>query len=139
MSASTPHHAAAIAAARLRRSRGLALAALLLSVVALVGLPTAGTFAALRWTLIALTFLALYLGARVALDAAVLGRWAGEKDLSVAMTSFDTALVRWRLRRATAPMRDLQERISGALRWRRALLVCATLQALCASAALWKS
>jgi hypothetical protein len=138
MSTPTPQHAAALAAAQLRRSQGLALVAFAFSLAALAGLPSATTFAALRWALIALTVVALYLGARVALDATVFRQWAGQKDLPVAMAHFDSALVRWRLRRATAPTRDLTDRIDGALRWRRALLACAAVQTLCA-AALWIS
>lgn len=134
------HDAAAAAAMQLRQGQGVAVVALVLSVLALAlfARPLAGPAVFLRLTLIALTALSLYLFARVALDAAVFRRWASEPDMPRAMARFDAALARWRLRSATAPARGLPERIDGALRWRRALLACAAVQALCA-AVLWIS
>lgn len=125
----TPLHADAERAARQLR-RGLV--ALPLGALAALVLP-AGDW---RWIVLALMLPALYFSARVALDAAVFRRWAGEPDLQAAMTRFDQQLRRWKLRPAAAPTRSLHSRIDGALRLRRALFACVAAQAACAVGAL---
>ncbi len=121
------------AAHHLRRSGVAALLlTLMLGVVAVHELRDAWRWAVLPWTLPA-----LYLAARVLLDAAVFQRWAGEVDLDAAMARFDTQLTQWKLRPATAPGRGLHARIVGAMRFRRALFNCVAAQAACALGALW--
>jgi len=127
-------HVEADRTARQLRRGGIAVVlSLLLAAVAVYALPAVGG----RWAVLLWTLPALYLGARVALDAAVFQRWAGQVDLPVTMARFDTRLARWKLRPPAAPTRGLQARIGGALRLRRALFACVAAQASCAIGAWW--
>lgn len=130
----TPLHADANRAAlQLRRGLSAVLLTLLLGAFAAHELP-AGV---LSWAALRLMLPAIFFGARVALDAAVFQRWAGEADLDAAMTRFDRQLTRWKLRPAAGPTRSLHTRIDGALRLRRALFACVAAQAACAVSAWW--
>lgn len=127
-------HAEADRAARqLRRGGTAVMLSLLLGALAVYALPTGGW----RWAVLLWTLPALYLGARIALDAAVFQRWAGQADLHAAMARFDMRLSQWKLRPPAAPTRGLQARIDGALRLRRALFACVAAQASCAIGAWW--
>lgn len=128
----TPLHVDAEGAAlQLRRGLSAVLLALLLTAFAAHELP-AGV---LSWAALRLGLPAIFFGARVALDAAVFQRWAGEADLDAAMARFDQQLTRWKLRPAAAPTRSLHSRIDGALRLRRVLFACVAVQAACAAGA----
>lgn len=122
-------HAEADRAARQLHRGGVAVVlSLLLGAVAVQELPVTGW----RWTVLAWMFPALYLGARVALDAVVFRRWAGQADLHAAMARFDRRLEQYKLRPAAAATRGLPARIDGAMRLRRALFACVAAQASCA-------
>jgi hypothetical protein len=127
------HAEADIAARRLRRGGAASVVlTLMLGVFAVHELRTAAS----RWTVLLWTLPAIYLGARVALDAVVFQRWAGQADLQAAMARFDTRLAQWKQRPAMAPTRSLHARIDGALRLRRMLFACVAAQASCALGAL---
>lgn len=128
----TPLHADAERAARqLRRGLVALLISLLIGAFAAYELP-AGV---LSWVALRMTLPAIFFGARIALDAAVFRRWAGEVDLDAAMTRFDQQLTRWKPRPAGAAARGLHTRIDGALRLRRVLFACVAVQAACAVSA----
>jgi hypothetical protein len=83
---------------------------------------------AARWLVVAGAVWAVYLGARLVLDALVFGRWARAADLTQAMRDFDAGLARRGLRRPADPSRGLAERIDGAMRLRHWSMLCVLAQ-----------